>query len=392
MVYVHFLTQCKTKNRFLCLNFTVCVVFIMYIYLNSSQTGMYRRKKSCFRTFLPQNLTRNRHPVILLWTTFFGGMKWFTESKDVFKKYSRHCVLTNNKSDIRMADAVVFHLNDIRWYGSLITQNGVPFPVYRKPSQVWVLYNLEPLPSIWFDSFGWNGIFNWTMTYRLSSDVPVPYGEFTKLFRQKKQFVNADESRTPLQYYSQHRHNGGVTMISNCIDDARRYKIIEILKNYINIEVLGRCGDDKNMDYESRNKVLNDYKFYLAFENSDCKNYVSEKYWRSLERHQIPIVAWKNNMTRVVIPGSYINVFDFRNLDEAGRYIAEVDRNETLYNGYFDWMYSYSIAYQNGWCKLCDALQQNVQHMFYDDIHGWLHDDVPTCKPLTVSLRVYTSY
>ncbi len=36
--------------------------------------------------------------------------------------------------------------------------------------------------------------------------------------------------------------------------------------------------------------LLSEYKFYLAFENSFCEDYVSEKFWNALRRSVVPIV------------------------------------------------------------------------------------------------------
>ena len=32
------------------------------------------------------------------------------------------------------------------------------------------------------------------------------------------------------------------------------------------------------------------YKFFLAFENSNCKEYITEKFWRSLHYGLVPVV------------------------------------------------------------------------------------------------------
>ncbi len=35
---------------------------------------------------------------------------------------------------------------------------------------------------------------------------------------------------------------------------------------------------------------MREYKFYLAFENSFCDDYVSEKFWRTMTMYLVPIV------------------------------------------------------------------------------------------------------
>ena len=144
-------------------------------------------------------------------------------------------------------------------------------------------------------------------------------------------------------YFGEKNKSHGVTVISNCADPARRYRIIGKLREYIDIDVYGRCGQPCPGDYASCLDLLKPYKFYFAFENTDCRDYVTEKYWRVLERGQIPVVAWKHSMEGLVIPGSYINVYDFKDLDSAGKHIKKVSENRTLYNSYFKWKTDYVI-------------------------------------------------
>ncbi len=48
--------------------------------------------------------------------------------------------------------------------------------------------------------------------------------------------------------------------------------------------------------FSSKNKthcnsiITKDYKFYLAFENSLCVDYISEKFWRAMSWDLVPIV------------------------------------------------------------------------------------------------------
>ena len=58
------------------------------------------------------------------------------------------------------------------------------------------------------------------------------------------------------------------------------------LSKYINVDIYGPCGKFKCAKSESKKcygKLNTDYKFYLAFENSNCKDYITEKlYWNGL--------------------------------------------------------------------------------------------------------------
>ena len=53
----------------------------------------------------------------------------------------------------------------------------VPDQTHRRPEQIYVLGLKEsPKTTTEIDYGGFSGFFNWTMTYRLDSDIPWTYG------------------------------------------------------------------------------------------------------------------------------------------------------------------------------------------------------------------------
>lgn len=53
------------------------------------------------------------------------------------------------------------------------------------------------------------------------------------------------------------------------------------------------------------------YKFYLLFENGNCVDYVTDKYWGPpLDLGIVPVVLGGAHYKKIAIPGSYINVLD----------------------------------------------------------------------------------
>ena len=50
------------------------------------------------------------------------------------------------------------------------------------------------------------------------------------------------------------------------------------------------------------------YKFYLSFENSFCRDYITEKFWKVLKYRVVPIVLGAGNYSLYAPPKSYINV------------------------------------------------------------------------------------
>ena len=63
-----------------------------------------------------------------------------------------------------------------------------------------------------------------------------------------------------------------------------------------------RAGHDFCFDDLSAN-----HSFYLAFENSNCQDYITEKFWRTLTKPVIPVVMGGKIFTLLVHTGFYDN-------------------------------------------------------------------------------------
>ena len=105
--------------------------------------------------------------------------------------------------------------------------------------------------------------------------------------------------------------------------------------------------------------LAENYKFYLAFENSLCVDYVTEKLWSQLQRDIVPVTyAWINN-SDAFPPNSYINALDFESVKDLADYLIYLDENEQEYRKYFQWKEKYrAIEGGNGLCLTCEKLWQ----------------------------------
>ena len=312
--------------------------------------------------------------------------------KEVSKLCNASCTVTDNKRELKTADAILFHLADICWADNFKHGFSFQFPRYRRQNQSWVLFNLEPLPMLFGSFRGWQGIFNLTMSYSTNSDSQTPYGGYRRLSKHEISknlhvHLNTTKSKASshnIDYYREKSKSGAVALISNCFDEARRYRLIKTISKFINVEVLGKCGKPCPKDSAWCVDMWQSHQFYLAFENSDCRDYISEKYWLTLERNQIPIVAWKHSMVGQVIPNSYINIYDFPDIESAGAFIKRVGENRTLYNSYFDWKKMYAVKYEAYYCNLCEVLSDHTKPaQSFVDLYGWFANF--SCKPMTVS-------
>ena len=59
--------------------------------------------------------------------------------------------------------------------------------------------------------------------------------------------------------------------------------------------------------------ILYLFQFHLSLENSLCKDYVTEKFWKVLQYNVIPVVLNGANMSNIAPKNSYIDFKDFNN-------------------------------------------------------------------------------
>lgn len=122
-----------------------------------------------------------------------------------------------------------------------------------------------------------------------------------------------------------------------------------------------------------------DYKFYLAFENSNCKNYVTEKFFDiALANDVLPIAmgAPADDYKQFAPAHSFIHVDDYESPKKLAEYLHTLNNNDSLYNSYFQWKETGTIGHpiRRYMCELC-AMMHDEQiisnHTWYDDINEW---------------------
>ena len=79
------------------------------------------------------------------------------------------------------------------------------------------------------------------------------------------------------------------------------------------------------------------------------------------------------NYTKLAIPGSYINVMNFKTVKELAEYLQYLDRNATAYNEYFAWRKEFIVTNNNIDFSLCDIcksyfLKTQLERKMYKDM------------------------
>ena len=171
------------------------------------------------------------------------------------------CELTDSKTDANHADGIVFNHPVKPW-------------TTRPPHQIWILFILEsPYHSPGLSAFSHN--FNWTATYRHDSDIVAPYEKFVPY---DEKVLTLPQNRS----YAAGKTKQVAWFVSNCGGRNGRLEYAKELGKYINVDIYGACGKFKCPRHSADTcfQMLNkDYKFYLSFENSNCRDYISEKFF-----------------------------------------------------------------------------------------------------------------
>ncbi|XP_067657077.1 alpha-(1,3)-fucosyltransferase 7-like [Haliotis asinina] len=373
----------RVRQRKVCLLLLIIVGIVLtttlYNRFRCSQSSVppsqwsYNSKDPRFVTVFPDAGTPVGHTgdgrkLVLLWTPFFTGLVWDADH-NVFQDCPvTNCEVTTNRHLLTSSHSVLFNVRD------LSDHPDSPLPSSRTTDQIWILHNTEPPNYIYLPLSKFNGVFNWTSWYRKDATVFSPYGRWVPLSPQDK----------ILHFNEENYHRKKTKMVlwvsSNCNDRSKRMNVVQQLKQYIDIDIYGKCGNLKCK--KDCREVFDDYKFYLSFENGYCRDYLTEKFWRPIIRDQIPVVRGGADYKTMVPPGSYINVDDFSNVRSLAEYLWNVARNESLYNSYFSWKKNYKLV-PNGWtrmnwCGLCERLHDAEQPaQVYSDLKGWVEQD--TC-------------
>ena len=107
---------------------------------------------------------------------------------------------------------------------------------------------------------------------------------------------------------------------------------------HIDVKMYGNCGKTRCGSQQSCYAELRKYKFYLSFENTFCKDYVTEKlYENAFQNEIVPVMIASVNTSDVTFlpPGSFINALDFPTVKELTDHMTTVGNSPDLYNEYF---------------------------------------------------------
>ena len=236
-----------------------------------------------------------------------------------------------------------------------------------KPNSVWILWSDEP-PSIIDYSLLKSYYFNWTISYKLNSEVSIAtYGLFSK--RMDPLSINEYEYWVKREFFN--RIHGALWFVSNC-KAKKRLELFYQLKqsSKLLIEGYGRCVDYYPIHLCSSSSpceynYMSNFKFYLSFESNTCRDYITEKFYKAFYYGLIPIVYGpeKNDYNHLAPKHSFIHINDFdQDMEKLADHLEEIHSNLTLFSLYHQWRRNYEVIIDGKalerirMCELCQRL------------------------------------
>ncbi|GLV43736.1 alpha13-fucosyltransferase C [Carabus blaptoides fortunei] len=307
-----------------------------------------------------------KNKTILYWDTFHGAKDMgIGLGYQIFANCSiRSCIVTDNRTflPVDRFDAIIFH--GARYS---LKQNGKP--KNRTIDQKYIFYSLESYYNTDFDSWTNFNFYNWTMTFRRDSDIQSPYGVITK---------KLTDYTIPSMETINNKTKKVAWFVSNCrtTGSKRRLRYGRELQKHIPVDIYGTCGNLKCTDAVQCYQMLNaNYKFYLAFENSFCEDYVTEKLFNILRYNVVPVVLSFADYNTIAPPYSVINTNSFMNPKHLAEYLWYLDRNYTEYVKYFEWKKEYIVENSTQYvlCQLCEKLHKPLTYSWYKNVKQWYY-------------------
>nr|CAD2159321.1 unnamed protein product [Meloidogyne enterolobii] len=309
-------------------------------------------------------------PIILGWNNFFGSgnvietIAPYSQTSECHHK----CSYSDNITNYLNAAAIVFHANSL--------SNG--FPSNRTFNQIYALFNLESPYNFNSDAYPSKEFFNLTISYLAQdkNNLHAPYGALHKI--DKKLKTEDIWTETEILEKVRKKTKLAIAIISNCNAISARDLYIQELSKYINLTLYGNCYN-KSCDKNCYENELDSHFFYLAFENSVCRHYVTEKFWYPFRRLAVPVVLSRAALQGLNIPSdSFIGADDFANAQDLAKYLIEMSKNEKEYLRFFNWTRYYrkeSVIEpsERAICKLCELAHSKIKPgaLTIPDIHNY---------------------
>ncbi|XP_052744653.1 alpha-(1,3)-fucosyltransferase C isoform X2 [Bicyclus anynana] len=356
-----------------CISLALSVIWIQY-------AEIYRKVEK-----LPSDVK-----YILLWTRYdFAPFYYFGKGQKAFvdkKCPVINCYVTTDRNyfngDVTKFDYIFFNGRNTE----PLTKSDLPLS--RSPRQKYVYFNMESAVNIPVCKDIYEDFFNLTATYRLDSDIPIPYIQVKNTEgevigpKPEMDWVVGGSVDENLAMRLKNKTKAVAWFVSNCRSRNNRREYVnnlqKALEGYkLSVDIYGKCGPlTCPRKQKNCSTILDrDYFFYLSFENSFSVDYVTEKLITAMQHDVVPIVFGGADYSRFLPPGSYLNARDTTPTELAAT-IVDLMKSYTKYSRFFGWKSYYSYrdpSSTDNICEVCKALNSVSMEKpkYYKQFRSW---------------------
>jgi hypothetical protein len=149
------------------------------------------------------------------------------------------------------------------------------------------------------------------------------YGDITSLLEKNRNFTEVDLNSKFCNLISSNPNANVRNTFFNLLNSQKR---VDSGGGYLN-----------NIGFNVQNKLqfIKEYRFTISFENSSFPGYTTEKIYEAMISGSIPIYWGNERIGEEFNTKSFINVHDYKNLNEAVEHVLDLENNPNMYRDLF---------------------------------------------------------
>jgi hypothetical protein len=197
-------------------------------------------------------------------------------------------------------------------------------------------------------------------------------------------------------------------LASNCRSSSGRECFVRELMRFVRVDSYGKCLHNRDVLYvdgieRQPSRLTSElltfvgyYKFYLAYENSICRSYRTEKLFRAFGAGSVPIVSGIIEDEFLPYRPSVISADNFSSVKALADYVIWLDSNPLEYERFLRWrvippegLLAPYLGLEVKRCSLCAQLHSSrwqPETRTLKDISEWWSGD-GVCRPPLIRLN-----